>query len=491
MVEAVNREFKHNPKSIANHEAAILKMYHLNLDIIRDDFQPLFSLTGKPSNQQPELLRSFLLMSHYRYAGIDEWVAHASATPILCGLIGVTPDSFPGASTHRDFLARLWMADKPNRLKRPKPKPKGKYGNQKQPPKHPGIIAYMVKKALSGEVFKAIPERLLQSIFMKTAVIPSANAGLLGDTQNLNISGDGVCVESHASPYGHKTCTCQGACSCPRSFADSNARWGWDSYHERWFYGHTAYLLSVHNENLKLDLPIYMRFVEASRNDGVTLVAALAHARYLYRDVLGFDSLIADAAHDHYPICDLLKQWHIKPFIALNNHSDNQLQPAGLRLSGNGIPVCAPAVCPVGKLALRATFAKRKRKGYDMVNWGFDWRKYRIKYRCPLLVGKVKSCPYSAQCNKSLYGKTVYLRLASDLRLLTPVPRDSDEWLDVYKLRTASERVNNRILTDYILEPPKRYGKMKIASFAFLDAVNVHLDALVKHGYTTIDSLIA
>ena len=91
----------------------------------------------------------------------------------------------------------------------------------------------MVKKALSGEVFKAIPERLLQSIFMKTAVIPSANAGLLGDPLKLNISGDGTCVESHTYPSGHKTCSCQGTCSCPRKFADPEAKWGWDSYHER------------------------------------------------------------------------------------------------------------------------------------------------------------------------------------------------------------------------------------------------------------------
>jgi len=238
-----------------------------------------------------------------------------------------------------------------------------------------------------------------------------------------------------------------------------------------WFYGYTAYLLSIHNENLKLDLPIYMKFVDASRNDGVTLVTALAHARYLYRDILGFDGLIADAAHDHYPIYDLLKNWHIKPFIALSDRYDNTLQPLGLQLSKNGVPICAD--------------------GYEMLNWGFDWRKYRIKYRCPLVTGKVKSCPYSAQCNKSLYGKTVYFRLASDLRLLTPVPRNSPEWLDTFNDRTASERVNNRILTDYILESSKRYGKMKIASFAFLNAINVHLDALIKHVFTPVTSLSA
>lgn len=466
MVNAVNKEFKRNPKAINSYEIAVLKMYYLNLDNIKEDFMPLFSATGKPSNQQPELFRSIVLMSHCKYHGIDEWVAHACATPVLCALIGVTPDNFPGASTHRDFISRLWMANKPNRKKKFSAKPKGKHGKNKLPAKHPGIVAYMVEKALSGAVFKAIPERLLQTIFMKTAVIPSANAGLLGDLKNITASGDGTCVESHASPYGHKTCKCEGSCNCPRSFADPEAKWGWDSYHEKWFYGYTNYLLSVHNKELKLDLPLYIKFVEAGRNDSVSLIAALSHARHLYRDILRFDSLIADAIHDNYPTYNLLKQWNIKPFIALNNRSDNRLQLADLCLSRNNIPICAD--------------------GYEMVNWGFEWRKYRIKYRCPLIVGKVKYCPYHQHCNKSKYGKTVYLRLASDLRLLTPVPRESHEWKEAYKLRTASERLNNRILTDYQLEPPKRYGKMKLASFSFFNAINIHLDALVKFGSVLI-----
>jgi hypothetical protein len=291
----------------------------------------------------------------------------------------------------------------------------------------------------------------------------------LGDTNKLIVSGDGTCVESHASSFGHKTCSCVGSCSCPRSFADPEAKWGWDSYHERWFYGYTAYLLSVHNKNLKLDLPIYMKFVEASRNDGVTLISALAHARSLYNGILTFDSLLADAAHDNYPTYDLLKQWHIKPFIDLNNRRDNKVD--GLLLSKKNIPICAD--------------------GHEMTDWGFDWRRYRTKYRCPLVTGRVKSCPYTLQCNKTLYGKIVYLRHAADIRLLTPVPRNSAEWTETYKLRTASERVNNRILTDYNLEPAKRYGKMKIASFAFWNAINVHLDAFIKFGSASARALLA
>ena len=392
MVSLVNREFRHNPKSIKNHEAEILKMYHLNLDNVRDDFIPLFSVKGRPSNCQPEVLRSLLLMSSVRFGGgIDKWVNHAAASPVLCALAGVTSDTFPGASTHRDFIARLWQADTPSRIKRPRVKPKGKHGKNKLPSKRSGIVATLVKKALSGEVFKAIPERLLQAIFMRTAVVPSVALGLLGNPKALTIAGDGTCIESNASHLGRKLCGCgrnDGTtfrCNCPRSFTDPLATWGWDSYKERWFYGYTGYLLSVHNKALSLDLPIYMKFVEASRNDSATAVTALAHARYLYKDILGFGTFVADAIHDNYPTYDLCNNWGIKPVIALNGRYDDTLQSERVRFSKDYKPICAD--------------------GHEMANWGHEAKKHRIKYRCPMVTGKVKHCPYAANCNKTLYGK--------------------------------------------------------------------------------------
>jgi hypothetical protein len=464
MLQRVQIQLEANPNSFEYFSVAIKKMCFLSLDAVKDDFASRFSQTGRPSNQQPELFRSFILMSEFKFAGIDGWVAYASSNPMLCALTGVPDGQFPSASAHRDFIRRLWLVEPVSKEKKVSKKPSGKLGKDKLPPKHPGSVAFLVGKALSGCVFSAIPERLLQSIFMKTAVLPSAYAGLLGDLDSLIVSADGTCVVSNASPYGHKTCDCTGQCSCPRRFADPQAKWGWDSYHERWFFGYTAYLLSVHNKDLKLDLPIYLKFVEASRNDSVTLIAALAHARFLFQGFFLFNSLLADAAHDNYATYTLLHQWNIKPFIDLNNRSDNKPQADGVILSNNGVPICAD--------------------GYEMLNWGFEAKKYRIKFRCPMVTGKVKECPYDSNCNKTKYGKTVYVRLASDLRLLTPVPRNTQEWRDTYKLRTASERVNNRILTDYQLERPKRYGKRKIAFFAFLNAINVHLDARVKFDHS-------
>jgi len=69
-----------------------------------------------------------------------------------------------------------------------------------------------------------------------------------------------------------------------------------------------------------------------------------------------------------------------------------------------------------------------------------------------MVTGKVKRCPYSKNCNKSLYGKIVYIRLAENLRLLTPIPRNSAEWILTYSQRFAAEHIKNRILTDYKLK---------------------------------------
>ena len=142
MVDEIKRQYKYNPKSIEYFEAAILKMHLLNLDNIREDFLPLFSETGRPSNHQPQLFRSFLLMTHCKHSSIDDWVSYASGQPILCALVGVKPADFPGASTHRDFFQRLWMADKPTRIREVKRKPRGKHGKSKLPPRHPGIVKH-------------------------------------------------------------------------------------------------------------------------------------------------------------------------------------------------------------------------------------------------------------------------------------------------------------------------------------------------------------
>ncbi len=122
---------------------------------------------------------------------------------------------------------------------------------------------------------------------------------------------------------GHKACSCKERCDCDRRYSDPEAKWGWDSYHERYFYGYTMYALSTHIAELKLDLPIYLRFVDANQFDGVSLIEAFAHARSLYKGFLRFDALLVDTAHDNYATYDLLRHFKVRPFIDLKSNVVN------------------------------------------------------------------------------------------------------------------------------------------------------------------------
>lgn len=85
----------------------------------------------------------------------------------------------------------------------------------------------------------------------------------------------------------------------------------------KWYYGHCLCFLSVYNSDLKKDLPIYFRMVQAQRYDGVTAIFAISEARKMY-PLFNFDKFIADAAHDNYPTYKLLNKWNIKAIISLN-----------------------------------------------------------------------------------------------------------------------------------------------------------------------------
>ena len=464
---------------------ALSKLYILDLDVLKQLFKPCFSNTGKPSNQQPEIFRSFILMSELHYNSITQWVAFLKANAILCCAIGVSPNDVPGVGSHYDFIDRLWLEnpevkqDRQDSLHPYKSKPRKKLGkNQKQPPRHPGIIKKFVDLALQGKSFKNRPERLLQQIFAKVAVEPSAQVGLLGDTNNLTISGDGTCINTGGSPFGIKTCDCVSKgiynCTCNRKFSDPDAYRGWDSYHEFWYYGHCGYFLVVYNPHLKLDLPIYLRLVQAQRHDSVTAIVALSEVRKLYPD-FNFSEFLGDGAHDNNPTYDLLQAWNIKAIIPLNKKSAGNFKyMPPIKVDDNGIPIC------IGEIPMV----------YDY----YDKIRHRIKWRCPYIKGKIKSCSCKEQCSPSAYGRTIYTKPKWDTRIFTAVPRGSKKWHEEMNKRTSSERVNKRILNDYNMEEAHARGKMRWSWWTAVHSINIHLDARIKVSkfniITVLDKLI-
>ena len=445
---------KISPYSLLEYENSISKLYILNLDPMKSIIAPLYSTTGRPSLHQPEIFRSLVLMNDLAFS-LDKWIVKLSNNPVLqiaCGFTG----KLPGIASYYDFISRIIKLDEKSRIKPKKRKPKKKFGKKKMPHKRKGVVQMLVDRILHGRRFNLRPERLLQEIFAKVCVQSSIDLGLVHNA--VKISGDGTCIVTGASPYGRRICKCNVFfCDCPRRFSDPNATWGWDSHCERYFYGYTGYFISTYNRTEKLDLPLYLRIVDAKRHDSTSAVIALAEFRDLYPN-LAVDTFISDSACDNYATYQLLDIWDINAVIALNKTNSGNRTFSNCLVNCNGVPIC-----PGGHEMVKNAFC------------GSD--RCRLKWRCPRVLGKCERSDACRHCSPSPYGRVVYTKPAWDLRLFTRIPRGSDQFKEIMRERTAAERVNNRILHHYGLEKSKMRGKKRISFLATIAAFNVHLDA--------------
>jgi len=460
---------KTRPDQIKEYKDAVLKMIVLNLDPLIPIITPLYPPVGRPAELQPEIFRSFVLMSHMRYS-LDNWVEKLAVNPVLRTIAGFTADNMPQTSSYYDFINRIIPLDERPVIKSFKAKPKEKLKKgEKLPPKNPGIVEKLVNQVLTDEqhflkLLSRRPERFLQRIFARVAVDSSIRTGLI--PESVSVSGDGTCIETGASPYGKKVCKCKDEgiykCDCDRKYSDPSATWGWDSHNERYFYGYTGYFISSYNRDLKLNLPLYLRLVQANRHDSVSAIFTLTEFRELSPN-LHMDTFISDSASDNYATYELLHRWDVNAVIALNEKNKGNFKyPPATHLDDNGIPICP--------------------KGHKMVYAGFCKGRCRLKWRCHRTVyrnGLVYFAPCPG-CSKSPYGRVVYTKPDWDLRLFTRIPRGSDLWKSKMNERTAAERVNDRILNDYNVGNTSVRGKKRISFMVTMAAINIHLDAQVK-----------
>jgi hypothetical protein len=455
------------PDQIREYQGAISKMLILNLDPLLPIISPLYPPTGKMALRQMEIFRSFVLMEDLLIP-LNNWVDKLAHNPVLRVIAGFAENNLPATSSYYDFINRTVPLDERPATKTFKAKPKEKLGKgEKLPPRNPGVIKKLTDRLIKDEkhfmkLLSRRPERFLQNIFARVSVDASVELGLV--PQDADVSGDGTCMETGASHYGRKICDCAKngiyKCDCPRRFSDPNATWGWDSHNGHYFYGYTGYFISTHNKPLKLDLPLYLRLVEASRHDSVSAVFALAEFRELCPNIR-INTFISDSASDNYATYELLNHWDINAVIALNpKNKDNFRYPPAIEVDDKGTPLC-----PGGR---------------RMVFNGFCKDRCRFKWRCPRAAKGCEPCEACSSCSPSSYGRVIYTKPEWDLRLFTRIPRSSDLWKEKMRQRTAAERVNNRILNDYGIENASTRGKKRISFFTTIAAMNIHLDAQLK-----------
>jgi hypothetical protein len=282
------------------------------------------------------------------------------------------------------------------------------------------------------------------------------------------VSGDGSKLRTWANSNGRKHCKCDNKgkkpaewCHCERYDRDPAARWGYDSYHDCWVYGHTYYELTAYSLDSTVELPLFILLADNCRHDSVLSLFAMRQAC----DNLGFPIHVAsfDKASDALGFYQLgYEHWHTKLVIPLNERNTGNFTFAPpLTLTPAGTP-CCPANRP-------------------MTYWGYCPDRQRLKWRCPLKAGtqteRAKPCACPATCSPSAYGRVVYTYPKTNYRLFTPLPRDSDLWRQHYDHHGCVERSHKRKKYDYLLTQTRTAGRERWFLRVMLAAICQHLDA--------------
>ena len=72
---------------------------------------------------------------------------------------------------------------------------------------------------------------------------------------------------------------------------------------------------------------------------------------------------------------------------------------------------------------------------------GFEKDRNTLKYRCPVQAYGL-SCKNHKNCK---FKNGLRIKISTNRRLFTPLPRSSYKWQNLYKTRTSIERLNGRL----------------------------------------------
>ena len=446
--------------------SAIHKLWKLDIDLIHDLLIPLYSPIGRPAIDPAVLIRSFLLMQHFGILNIHDWVEKIRSDALLQYLLW--SDSPPSVSSHYDFISRLTgIHSHLSELY-----PKGRYSHEclKKPKKGEKLINYshtdtyyLADKYKNGAACDSDRTMFtLQAIFNALVVIPSVDLGFI-DSKDLVLSGDGSALHIHSSPYGHKAKDGDDTDNTYR-YSAPDADIGWDSDLGVFYFGYTFYSIAYHNPKRNIDLPVFITLEKASRHDALTTISATA--QYLDEESAPHPKYMCfDSASDSLPIYGYLRHSNTIPIIDQNQHTNPEKRTSQLKekyhLNDQMAPVC--------------------QAGVPMYHDGYDVQRCRTKFRCPMVMGRIDHCPFIDECSTSSYGRTVYINDNDDIRMFGPVPYRSEKWKEIYKNRTSTERINNRVLNAYHLHQMRIRGYAKFAFFAIFAGINIHLDAWVNN----------
>ena len=107
--EAVSHLNESQLTKLYSYSDSLNKLASLNLDPVGEYLKSFYSSTGKPARNQPQIIRSFILMLDFKVTSLTKWGEILASDDILAMLIGCSPDSLPPLGSYYDFIDRLWL----------------------------------------------------------------------------------------------------------------------------------------------------------------------------------------------------------------------------------------------------------------------------------------------------------------------------------------------------------------------------------------------
>ena len=475
---------EHNGEPIYNTELkaqALLKMLYLDLDPVMGIIGDLYSPSeGAPSKQVDKVFRSDYLriaVNGLRVSsmGKKKWAKEVDQDPFWHLLIGCKEgEKTPRIASHYDLANKLWAGD----LERYSSN--SSYSARKNA--HDGKLEIGPDNKIVDKAFKISTmhdefmqehrlsgnqERYLQQLVTLLAVFPSMENGVIPRVHCCGLDStawaEKACVFGKAQCDKRMNCPYRANCGLSGRYSCPDGHIGYDSGRRAPFFGEHLNIVTCYNRDCGLDLPIFFMLADAERHDSITFFPLMQE---FFRNVPGFfaDYFLLDGAFDYLEIYDLLLQNGIIPNISLcSNHCGLEGLPKGFTISKNGMPCCHDG----HPLTL-------VRNNSETKCWEFQ---------CPLKTGHRKGCcPNEATCKLYKCSMALVINPLSSDRLFCCIPRDSEEFRGLYKGRSSSERMNNRVLNDYKLDLYKERNANHRSLLTAHAIINLHTDGWIRMG---------
>ena len=224
------------------------------------------------------------------------------------------------------------------------------------------LCGFNFLKTPSNGTFSNFRARLGEDTFYELLHCLIAQAITLKVILGGDTATDSTHLWAYSNKFGKKTCSCKGKCDCPRAYSDAN--WGHKTK-EYVFFGYKVHLIV----DTKSQLPLDVIVTPANESDSPYAKPLLKGAKENHPE-FNIDSSSMDAAYDAYENYRFaIEDMGVTPIIALNRRNGPDTLTSG-----------ELALSPDGKYTCLA--------GFQVVYWGKDSKRRRLKFRCPAALGK-------------------------------------------------------------------------------------------------------